>query len=127
WAEALAVPGESIWPEGPLAIELENRASRGNIAVTADATTLAGAKIFGETGFTYSWDQTSTLLDNLQAQVGDGTLSLSLTSCCTGNLSERTLSGRMALAGVDVDALLPPLGAMGLDGAATGGVQFEGT
>lgn len=126
-AEALAVPGESIWPEGPLAIELENRASRGNIAVTADATTLAGAKIFGETGFTYSWDQTSTLLDNLQAQVGDGTLSLSLTSCCTGNLSERTLSGRMALAGVDVDALLPPLAAMGLDGAATGGVQFEGT
>ena len=122
---AIAAPGESVWPEGPLASDLAPRPSRGDIAIAADAVTANGRALLGETRFTYSWTPENVAIDRLEAQVGDGSLTLSLVQCCSGPFATRTLSGRVSLAGVDIDALAPP--GIGLGGSVSAGLQFEGS
>ncbi|ODT79306.1 MAG: hypothetical protein ABS76_20870 [Pelagibacterium sp. SCN 64-44] len=124
---AIAVPGDGFWPDGPLALDNAPRPTRGDIAVTARALTANGAELLGETAFSYSWTPDSVGIDRLEAAAGEGRLTLSLVQCCSGPLAERSVSGRVSLDGVDIDALAPPAIGRGLDGALMGGLQFEGS
>lgn len=124
---ALLGVGDDPWPEGALASSSTPRQSRGDIEVSANSIIANGVDIFDRTDFTYSWDATTVALKNLEAAIGEGQLSLNLSQCCAGPLSDRTVSGRISLAGVDIDALAPGRVTAGLAGIAEGGVQFEGT
>jgi hypothetical protein len=125
-ADATAIAGAAIWPEGPLATEAEIRPSRGDIAVRAASVALLGGQGTGETSFTYSWTPEALSIDRFEAQLGNGVLSFTLDKCCAGPLDQRTLTGRLELDSVGMDALLPPT-ASGLGGSVTAGMQFEGT
>ncbi|WIY51716.1 AsmA-like C-terminal region-containing protein [Devosia sp. YIM 151766] len=124
--EAIVVPGEGFWPEGPLALTTAPRPSRGDIAVETDAIAANGAPLLGESSFVYAWTPETMSLDRFQAQVGDGRLTLSLAQCCSGPLTERSVTGRMSLSGVEIDALVPPAMHWGLGGQIAAGLQFEG-
>jgi uncharacterized protein involved in outer membrane biogenesis len=126
-SEALVGAGDGVWPEGPLAVNATPRASRGNLAINTDSVTANAVPLMGRTTFTYVWDPDSVSLDRLSGEIGGGTLSLSLEQCCAGSLSERTLSGQASLAGVDLEAILPPAVSRALAGRIDGGVRFEGT
>lgn len=117
-------PGQ--WPEGPLAMNEAARPSRGDIAVSAGSLHLGAAELGGETRFDLVWEPRSVGLSRFRAAMGGGTLTLDLEQCCAGALEQRTLSGRVTLAGVDLDAMLPPAARAGLDGRLDGGMQFEG-
>ena len=122
---ALGVPGEDVWPDGPLAVDSAPRGSRGDIAITTDAVTVNGDPLLGETKFSYVWTPNNVSIERLEGAAGQGVMTLSLVRCCAGPLAERSLSGRVTLAGVDVDELL--LSNLGLGGIVDGGVQFEGS
>lgn len=125
-AEAL-IPGTGLVPEGPLATDGIANSSRGRIAIRTDALTAGGAEAFGATGFNYFWDPQSVGIDRFSAAVGGGTLGLSVSRCCAGSLPERTLSGQVTLAGVDLGAIVPGPVAGGLSGRLDAGLQFDGT
>ncbi|NGP18030.1 AsmA-like C-terminal region-containing protein [Devosia aurantiaca] len=120
-------PETGPWPEGPLAADTEQRSSRGDVSINAGKVTANGVDVFGPTEFSYGWDADAINLRNLQADIGAGTLAMNVTLCCSGPLTDRTLSGRVTLAGVDLDALTPGPLASGLAGLVDGGLQFEGT
>ncbi len=122
---AIAVPGESIWPDGPLALDTRPRPSRGDIAVVADALRAGERQILGETRFSYVWSPDNAAIERLLGTAGNGTLGLSLVQCCAGPLAERSVSGRISLTDVDIATLDLP--ALGLEGAISAGVQFEGS
>ena len=124
---AIAIPGGDLWPEGPLAGTGAPRPSRGDIAINADAVIANGQRLLGETQFNYSWTPENIAIDRLKGQVGDGSLELSLVQCCSGPLAERSLSGRVSIAGVDIDALAPANPGQGLGGRLNAGLQFEGS
>ncbi|QQR40199.1 AsmA family protein [Devosia rhizoryzae] len=120
-------PEDGPWPEGPLAASTAQRQTRGDIAIRAEEVTANGVDILGSTDFNYVWDAGATSLRNFKAEAGSGTMAMNLTLCCSGPLSDRTLSGRVTLAGVDLDAVTPGPIASGLGGLVDGGLQFEGT
>jgi hypothetical protein len=126
-AEALIGSGDGVWPEGPLAANAIPRPSRGDIEVTATSVTSNGRPLLGKTGFTYSWSPDSVSIRGLSAEMGGGTLGLSLEQCCAGSLAERRISGRVTLADIDLDAIAPQAIGRGLDGRLHGGLQFDGT
>lgn len=121
---ALAAPGDGVWSEGPLAMDTSPRPSRGDITVVADAVRAGDRPVLDRTQFSYVWSPESVAVERLEGQVGNGTLGLSLVQCCSGPLAERTLNGRLSLAGVDIGALDMPQ--LGLGGVVSAGVQFEG-
>ncbi|MCP8883622.1 AsmA family protein [Devosia sp. XJ19-1] len=126
-SDALIGAGDGVWPEGPLAANAVERPSRGDIAVTTTAITANGNPLLDQTDFTYSWSPQSVAIKALIAEVGGGTLGLSLDQCCAGSLAERSVSGQVTLAGVDLDALAPEAVGRGLSGRVDAGLQFEGT
>ncbi len=121
---AIGVPGEGVWPDGPLAVDPILRMSRGDIAVTSDAVQVNGASMLGETRFAYVWTPESVSIERLVGQASDGRLTLNLVRCCAGALSERSLTGAVSLEGVDIDTFNLP--ALGIAGIVDGGLQFEG-
>jgi hypothetical protein len=125
--DALVGSDVGPWPEGPLAANAVQRPSRGEIAIAVDAVTAAGRPLLGPTSFTYGWSPDAVSLKGLSAEVGGGTLGLSLDQCCAGALTERTVSGQVTLEGVDLDAIAPAGLASSLSGQIDGGLQFEGT
>lgn len=114
------------WPEGPLAQAAAPRPSRGTIAVTATGLRLGGDLVAGETGFDFVWEPASVGLDGFETSLGGGSLSLDLGQCCAGPAADRTLSGRVMLDGVNLEAVLPGAGGR-VAGTVDGSLQFEGT
>lgn len=119
------VPGSGIWPDGPLAVATTTRSSRGSMAVSvgtlaADATELTNA------GFTLGWDPQNLSLTNLKGTIGGGSLTATLSQCCAGPLTDRTVSGRVSLDNVDLKALAPGA-TSGIAGRLTASGSFEGT
>ncbi len=121
------VAGAGLVPEGPLALDTEANWSRGRIALEADAMTANGGDALGAGSLAFIWDAQGAGIDRLSAEMGGGTLSLSVTRCCAGALPERTLSGQITLADVDLAAIAPGPVSAGLAGKLDAGVQFEGT
>ncbi|UYO00756.1 MAG: AsmA family protein [Devosia sp.] len=126
--EALIGTGASVFPEGPLADDLESNGSRGTVSFTAGAMTMGGSAVGGATDFRYVWDRQKLGVEGLSVATGEtGSLVLDMARCCAGPLPERTVSGRLALSGVDLSALPAPLTSNGLGGRVDMGLQFEGT
>ena len=120
------VGGDGIWPNGPISVGNQARETRGTVAVTAGAL-LAGGVSLGATTFELSWDETKLRLARFEAAVGAGKASLDISVCCAGPLVDKTVSGRLSLAGVPIDTIAPPGVAEALDGVVDGGVSFEAT
>ncbi len=122
---AIGVPGDGVWPDGPLAVDAAPRQTRGEIAIAANALTANGVGLLDETQFSYVWSPNSVSIERFEGKIGNGTLSINLVRCCSGALAERSLSGRASLSGVDLNALVSwPIG---LSGIVDGGLQFEGS
>lgn len=121
---AALVPGASVWSDGPIVLGDAARQTRGTVQVSAGSVMIAGQSRLGPASFELSWDETKTRLGRFQAALGDGSVSMDLTVCCTGTIAEKTISGRLGLERANIDAL--PQGAA-LGGTLDAGVQFEGT
>lgn len=124
---AALVAGDGVWPEGPLGTTDQPRQTRGTVAVTAGALAAGGADRLGVTSFELSWDETRIRLARFEAAVEAGTLGLDVSVCCAGPLVDRTISGRMTLEAVPIDAVATPPIAGALDGLLDGGLRFEGS
>ncbi|MHB1109150.1 MAG: AsmA family protein [Devosia sp.] len=124
---ALIMTGESQWPDGPLAIGDAPRRTTGRVGVTTPAIILGGKPVATDASFEFDWDATTTRLRRLTGAVGDGKISMELGICCAGPLADKQVSGRLALSGVEIDAVVPTAVASALSGVLDGGARFEGT
>ncbi|MBD8064199.1 AsmA family protein [Devosia sp. PTR5] len=124
---ALVGSGSGVWPEGPLAASEEPRMTRGTVSISGKALAIGGREVGQATEFDLDWTPRSIGLGRFQTAVGGGTISGSVEQCCAGALEDRTVSGRVTLTDVDVDAILPPAARQGLDGAVDAGLRFEAT
>lgn len=120
------VPGDGAWPEGPLAVSSETRPTRGTVAVSA------GEVIFGEArlenaAFNLNWDPQTLEIGALTGSIGGGTLTATIGQCCAGPLLDRTVTGRLAVDGVDMKAIAPSSTVSGIAGSLSGSASFEGT
>ncbi|MGV3575693.1 MAG: AsmA family protein [Devosia sp.] len=120
------VPGDGVWPEGPLATSERGRTTRGEITVTAGEIAM-GASILTDAGFDLTWDQQTLAISNLKGSIGGGALSATLSQCCAGPLTDRTITGRVSLDNVQVSNLVTSEAASGLSARLTGSGSFEGT
>lgn len=123
---ALIATPDSVWPDGPLAIGDAVRRTVGRVTIAATSIA-AGRAVVRDAGFEVDWDANGTRLRDLSGQVGSGKVSLELAICCAGPLTDKQLSGRVALSGVEVDAIAPEAVAAVLDGIVDAGARFEGT
>ncbi|MET3924776.1 AsmA family protein [Devosia sp. 2618] len=124
---AALVGQTSAWPQGPISLGDTTRRTRGTVSVTAGSVTAAGVERLGKTSFELNWDETRIRLARFEAAVGQGKLGLDVAVCCSGPLSDKTISGRMTLDAVPVATIAPPSVAGGLDGVLGGGARFEGS
>ena len=124
---ALIATPDSTWPDGPLAIGDVRRLTTGRIAIETPAIVAGGRTLARDARFELDWDADSVRLRDLTASVGSGKISMELALCCAGPLTEKQLSGRVALAGVEIDAIAPAGLAAALDGVIDAGARFEGT
>lgn len=125
FSPAALVPGSGIWPEGPLAVADATRPSRGTVSVSAGAIA-AGTTSLTNAAFDLTWDQQNLALSNLKGSIGGGTLTATLSQCCAGPLTDRTVTGRIALDSVDLKAIAP-FTTSGIAGTLTASTSFEGT
>ena len=123
---AALVPGDGVWPDGPLALGQSARTSTGRIRITTP-TLSAGPAELTEASFDLDWDQTTNRLRAFSAGLGPGKLTLDLSLCCAGTLADKQLTGRATLAGVVLDDILPTEAAAALDGTLDASVRFDGT
>lgn len=124
--EAMIGAGDSLWPEGPLAVNAVARPSRGQISVRADTAKLGGLTL-DQAGFAFAWATDSVAINRFEAGLGGGRIGLDLKQCCAGTLTDRVVTGRISLADVDLAALAPADTLFGLSGRLTAGAQFEGS
>ncbi|WDR05351.1 AsmA-like C-terminal region-containing protein [Devosia rhodophyticola] len=117
----------AIWPDGPLDIGEQNRDSRGSIAISAPNLSVAGRDALTDARFNLQWDDSRLRLSRFTANLGGGQISGDVAICCSDKLTNKTLSGRVSLADVQLADVLPPALAEGLSGVVDGGVQFSGT
>ncbi|KKB09984.1 AsmA family protein [Devosia chinhatensis] len=126
-AVAIDVPGDGVWPDGPLAVDALMHTSRGDISFTAGALTANGSPILGSTRFGFAWTPDRVSIEQFVGAAGDGEVSFNVSRCCAGALTDRTLSGRVGLDDVDIGALSVPGLVLGVSGIIDAGAQFEGT
>lgn len=126
FSRAALVEGAGPWPEGPLAAVDLARNSRGTVTVHAGEIDLASTALTNA-DFDVAWDSQSSSLSNLTGEIGGGTLKATLSKCCSGPLSERTVTGRISIDSVNLDAIAPTSMVDTLGGRVSGGVSFEGT
>jgi hypothetical protein len=124
---AALVPGDSVWPEGPIASGDSPRQTRGSVSITAPLVSAGGVQRMTDASFELSWDETRLRLARFEAGLGGGKATLDLSVCCAGALLDKTVSGRLTLVGVPVNSLATPTVAAMMGGTVDGGVRFEGT
>ncbi len=124
---ASQLPGNGIWPDGPLAAGDGPRTTTGRVSVTAPVVAAAGKPLLTDLAFDLDWDATTTRLRSLTGKLGNGSLGLELAVCCSGPLADKQVSGRLSLTGVSLDSIAPPLVADALDGTLDGSGRFDGT
>lgn len=127
FGRASLVDGAGVWPEGPISIGAQSRSTRGSVNVSAPMVSAGGEARLGETSFELTWDDTRLRLAKFTAAIGEGEVTADLTLCCAGPLAEKTVSGRVSVAGAQIDGIATPAVADMIDGLIDGGVQFEAT
>ncbi len=124
---AALIAGEGLWPEGPLALGESSRGLAGRVTVTAPLLVAEGRELAEEVGFALDWDASATRLRGFTARVGEGSVTLDASLCCAGPLPDKQLSGRLTMAGVTLDTLLPEAAQGGIAGTLSGAARFEST
>jgi len=125
-SNAALLPGDGVWPVGPLAVSTAARPTRGTVEITAGEITW-GENALSDAAFDLVWDQQNLQIANLTGAIGGGTLTATFGECCAGPLTDRTVTGRISVETVDIKALAPAATVEGLAGRLTGSVSFEGT
>ncbi len=125
-ASLLMADGD-IWPSGPIVIGEAPRQTRGSIAITAPIVTVGGPIPMTDASFTLSWDETKLRLARFMANMDGGQVGLDVSVCCSDALVNKTLAGRVTLAAVPLDSVLPTALSEALDGDIGGGLRFSGT
>lgn len=120
------LPGGGVWPDGPISTGNALRQTRGSIAVSVPKVT-AGATTLSDTTFDLSWDETRLRLARLAAGIGAGSVSGDVAVCCAGPLTDKSVTGRLTLTGVNLQDLVSPAVAEAVGGTVDGGVSIEGT
>ena len=124
---AALVGAEGAWPEGPISVGAGGRGTRGSVRITAEAVSAGGAELLRDASWELGWDESRLRLAGFTARAGEGEVRLDGAVCCSGGLADKTVTGRLSLAGIEL-AELTPAGLAGLlGGRLDGGVQFEGT
>ncbi|MEQ1901072.1 MAG: AsmA family protein, partial [Devosia sp.] len=118
---------ESVWPDSPIDIGNAERSVTGRVTVTAKQVEAGGKRLLGATSFDFDWDAQGTRVRGLRADMGGGVLTFDGVICCAGALTDKHLTARATLSGVDVDGLLPPGVAAVLGGTIDASAQFDGT
>jgi hypothetical protein len=122
------VAGTGVWPEGPIDIGAEPRASTGRIDVEVADMTAGGRPLLTGATFGVDWDAQSISLRELTGTAEGGTLTLDAKVCCSNTaLPAKQITGRLALDGVPLDLVAPGGIADGLDGKLTASAAFDGT
>lgn len=116
-----------VWPDGPVDLGASQRATRGRIAVTAPVLMAGEQRLIEALAFDYAWGEEDVGLRGLFGEFGGGTIQLDATACCASTLTDKSLSGRLTLNGVAIDAALPDTPADILGGTLTVGLQFQGS
>jgi F0F1-type ATP synthase membrane subunit c/vacuolar-type H+-ATPase subunit K len=127
FGSAALVPGDDIWPEGPIVLGEATRQTRGSVVVSAGALMAGGVERLGATSFELAWDGTRTRLARFEAGIGGGRLGLDLAVCCAGPLVDKTIEGRLTLNAMPLAVVAPRAAASMLDGMLDGGMRFEGS
>ena len=116
-----------LWPDGPIDLGAAPRTTRGRIAITAPVLMTGEERLVEALAFDYAWSEEDAGLRGLFGEFGGGTVQLDATACCASALPDKSLSGRLTLNGVAIDAILPESPADTLDGRLTLGMQFQGS
>ncbi|MEQ1771481.1 MAG: AsmA-like C-terminal region-containing protein, partial [Devosia sp.] len=122
-----ATLGTGVWPDSQLDIGATQRSVAGRVAVKAAAVTAGGTPFLTDAGFTFDWDKQSVRIRDFEGKAGEGTFSLDAQVCCSGPLPDKRLTGRIALAGADLDFLAPAPIRPVLGGNVDASAQFDGT
>ncbi len=118
---------DSLWPDGPIDLGSTARTSEGRIDLTSPSLTIGGTTL-AAAAFGFDWDAQSIHLRNLNGKFGGGTGTLDITLCCAGTtVSDKQVSGRLALDGVDIAAVVPQAISDLLKGKLQSSAAFTGT
>jgi len=119
--------GDGAWPIGPVVLEQTAGQTLGSVAVTTPIVLLSGQPWLENASFELAWDSSRLRLAGISGTLGTGNLTADLTVCCSGPLTEKTVSGRATLENVALERVLPPAVTANIGGTVSGGLQFEGT
>lgn len=115
------------WPDGPFMVTSAPRVTRGRVHVDVPSFRWQGRDVAGAGQFDLAWDDRNLRLRSLEAEVGGGLLELDIGICCSNNLADRQVSGRVNVRDIDIAALLPKASAAVVSGRLDGGASFSGT
>nr|WP_281389553.1 AsmA-like C-terminal region-containing protein [Pelagibacterium limicola] len=101
------------------------RTTRGRIGIDAPVVTVGDQVLLEALAFDYTWDAEDVRLRSLFGEIGGGTLELETTLCCASVLTDKSLTGRFSLNGVDIDALVEGAPEAVLSGRVTAGGRFQ--
>ncbi len=118
---------DGLWPDGPIDLGGAPRATRGRIAVTAPVLMAGEQRLIEALAFDYAWSEEDVGLRGLFGEFGGGTVQLDATACCASALPDKSVTGRLTLNGVALDAILPQSPSDALGGTLTLGTQFQGS
>jgi hypothetical protein len=116
-----------LWPDGPIDLGGAPRATRGRIAVTAPVLMAGEQRLIEALAFDYAWSEEDVGLRGLFGEFGGGTVQLDAAACCASALPDKSVTGRLTLNGVALDAILPQSPSDALGGTLTLGTQFQGS
>ena len=121
------IPGDEVWPAGPIDIGIDARGVEGRVDIAAAAIHAGGRPLLEQARFTLGWDGDSVSLRNLAGRIGPGEVTADVTICCAHPaLPDRRVSGRIALNDAPLDRLLPDA-VTGIGGVLDASAQFDGT
>jgi hypothetical protein len=118
---------DALWRDTALAIGTTPRTTSGRVAISAAKVDADGAEFLTDTRFDLDWDKESIRIRGLEAQAGEGKVTLDAAICCAGPLADKRLNGRLTVAGVDIDRVVPAPIAATLGGKLDASAQFDGT
>ncbi len=122
---AALVPGEGIWPEGPIDPGQVRRDMAGRIGLRVP-NILAGERVLvSNATLDLVWDEKEVGLENFSGTSGGGAVQGEVKLCCAAVEGPRQISGRLSVAGVPAAAVLPEAVALNVSGVLDAGVQFE--
>ncbi|WP_029040109.1 AsmA family protein [Cucumibacter marinus] len=124
---ASLLQGDEVWPIGPLDLSAAEEPTQGRITISVGQLSVAPNAVLTDVGFDLVWDANERRIRGLTGGLGEGEVEADIRLCCASALADKQVSGRFALDGVDIDALLPPAAAQNLGGYVVASGQFTGS